>query len=181
MRRWTICLSAFRHRGWSWFPWRSPCRSAQVHRLKICLPMPRNTVGERIELTRRLDVKTSQARMSARMVALMPIAMICVAHTVLAGFSERYRHLHRHVFAGGGCGSKHLRLAHHPPHYGGEDLMQKCCGVEALLPALLLWQLQQRLSGASWIGHGLRAYAAASQHGLHAWCSSRRAQCRRPS
>lgn len=33
-------------------------------------------VGERIELKRRLDVKTSQARMSARMVAVMPIAMI---------------------------------------------------------------------------------------------------------
>lgn len=33
-------------------------------------------VGERIELRRRLEVKTSQARMSARMVACMPVAMI---------------------------------------------------------------------------------------------------------
>lgn len=33
------------------------------------------SVGERIELRRRLDVKTSQARMSARMVACMPMAM----------------------------------------------------------------------------------------------------------
>lgn len=32
-------------------------------------------VGERIELRRRLEVKTSQARMSARMVACMPVAM----------------------------------------------------------------------------------------------------------
>ena len=32
--------------------------------------------GERIELARRLDVKTSQARMSARMVACMPVGMI---------------------------------------------------------------------------------------------------------
>ena len=33
-------------------------------------------VGERIELRRRLEVKTSQARMSARMVACMPVAMV---------------------------------------------------------------------------------------------------------
>lgn len=33
-------------------------------------------VSERMELVRKLDVKTSQARMSARLVALMPIAMI---------------------------------------------------------------------------------------------------------
>lgn len=32
--------------------------------------------GERVELERRLDVKTSQARMSARLVAWMPAAMI---------------------------------------------------------------------------------------------------------
>lgn len=32
--------------------------------------------GERIELARRLDVKTSQARMSARMVACMPVGMV---------------------------------------------------------------------------------------------------------
>lgn len=35
-------------------------------------------VGERMELARRLDVKTSQARMSARLVALMPLAMIAM-------------------------------------------------------------------------------------------------------
>lgn len=35
-------------------------------------------VGERMELARRLDVKTSQARMSARLVALMPVAMVAL-------------------------------------------------------------------------------------------------------
>ncbi len=35
-------------------------------------------VAERMELVRRLDVKTSQARMSARLVALMPLAMIAM-------------------------------------------------------------------------------------------------------
>lgn len=33
-------------------------------------------MGDRIELQRTLDVKTSQARMSARLVAGMPVAMI---------------------------------------------------------------------------------------------------------
>lgn len=55
--------------------------------LKDLLADAANTVGERIELTRRLDVKTSQARMSARMVALMPIAMICL----LTLFSQDFR------------------------------------------------------------------------------------------
>ena len=41
-------------------------------------------VGERMELARRLDVKTSQARMSARLVALMPVAMVGLL-TLLSG------------------------------------------------------------------------------------------------
>ncbi len=45
------------------------------------------TVGERMELSRRLDVKTSQARMSARLVALMPVAMIAL----LTLFSSDFR------------------------------------------------------------------------------------------
>lgn len=43
-------------------------------------------VGDRIELKRRLDVKTSQARMSAHMVAAMPIAMIAVLSLLSADF-----------------------------------------------------------------------------------------------
>lgn len=44
--------------------------------LKDLLGEAAQLVGTRIELKRRLDVKTSQARMSARMVAGMPVAMI---------------------------------------------------------------------------------------------------------
>lgn len=43
--------------------------------------------GDRIELTRQLDVKTSQARMSARLVAAMPVAMV----GFLALFSTDFR------------------------------------------------------------------------------------------
>lgn len=42
--------------------------------------------GERIELKRRLDVKTSQARMSAHMVACMPVAMVAVLSLLSADF-----------------------------------------------------------------------------------------------
>lgn len=44
--------------------------------LKGLLADAAQLVGDRVDLTRRLDVKTSQARMSARLVAGMPIAMI---------------------------------------------------------------------------------------------------------
>lgn len=44
-------------------------------------------VSERIKLRRQLDVKTSQARMSAHLVAAMPIAMAAV----LALLSSDYR------------------------------------------------------------------------------------------
>lgn len=44
-------------------------------------------VGERIELARELDVKTAQARMSARVVALMPVIMM----GFLLSFSPDYR------------------------------------------------------------------------------------------
>ena len=44
-------------------------------------------VGERIELARMLDVKTSQARMSARLVAGMPCAMVAI----LSLLSEDFR------------------------------------------------------------------------------------------
>ncbi len=46
--------------------------------LRELLAEAANMVAERIELTRRLDVKTSQVRMSARLVAGMPVAMIFV-------------------------------------------------------------------------------------------------------
>lgn len=44
--------------------------------LKGLLSDAARLVGDRVDLARRLDVKTSQARMSARLVAGMPIAMI---------------------------------------------------------------------------------------------------------
>lgn len=44
-------------------------------------------VGERIELKRRLDVKTSQARMSAHMVSAMPAGMCAVLALLSAGLS----------------------------------------------------------------------------------------------
>lgn len=43
-------------------------------------------VGDRIELKRHLDVKTSQARMSAHMVAAMPVAMVAVLSLLSADF-----------------------------------------------------------------------------------------------
>ena len=42
--------------------------------------------GERIKLKRRLDVKTSQARMSAHMVAAMPTGMCAVLALLSADF-----------------------------------------------------------------------------------------------
>lgn len=45
-------------------------------------------VGDRIDLRRRLDVKTSQARMSAHVVALMPVAMIVLLSLLSADFRQ---------------------------------------------------------------------------------------------
>lgn len=56
--------------------------------LKELLSEASQLVGTRIELKRMLDVKTSQARMSARLVAGMPVAMVCV----LALLSPDFRH-----------------------------------------------------------------------------------------
>ena len=61
-------------------------------------------VGERIELKRRLDVKTSQARMSAHMVAAMPAGMC----TVLALLSADFR---RGLATPAGAGAVVLGLA----------------------------------------------------------------------
>lgn len=44
--------------------------------LKDLLAQAASMVGERIELARRLEVKTAQARMSARLVTAMPLAMV---------------------------------------------------------------------------------------------------------
>lgn len=56
--------------------------------LKDMLGEASRMVGERIELERRLEVKTAQARMSARMVALMPIAMIGVLTLISPDFRD---------------------------------------------------------------------------------------------
>ena len=40
----------------------------------------------RLELKRHLDVKTAQARMSARLVALMPVAMVCALSLISSDF-----------------------------------------------------------------------------------------------
>lgn len=44
--------------------------------LKDLLAQAAGMVGERIELARRLEVKTAQARLSARLVTIMPLAMV---------------------------------------------------------------------------------------------------------
>lgn len=54
--------------------------------LRDLLAEAADMVGERIELARRLDVKTSQARMSARLVALMPAAMVALLTLLSADF-----------------------------------------------------------------------------------------------
>ena len=54
--------------------------------LKDLLSEAASMVGERMELRRRLDVKTSQARMSARMVAAMPMAMIALLSLLSSDF-----------------------------------------------------------------------------------------------
>lgn len=54
--------------------------------LKDLLSEASGMVGERIELRRRLDVKTSQARMSAQMVAAMPVALILVLALLSSDF-----------------------------------------------------------------------------------------------
>ncbi len=46
--------------------------------LQELLEQAARMVGERIELTRSLEVKTAQARLSARLVSSMPVAMIAV-------------------------------------------------------------------------------------------------------
>lgn len=55
--------------------------------LKDMLSQAAGMVGERIELKRKLEVRTAQARMSARLVAGMPIAMMAV----LSLLSEDFR------------------------------------------------------------------------------------------
>lgn len=45
-------------------------------------------VGDKIELLRRLDVKTSQARMSARLVACMPVAMVALLALLSSDFRD---------------------------------------------------------------------------------------------
>lgn len=56
--------------------------------LKELLGEAANMVGERIELRRLLDVKTSQARMSARMVAAMPCAMVAILSLLSSDFRQ---------------------------------------------------------------------------------------------
>ena len=53
---------------------------------RIDAPEASSMVGERIELKRRLDVKTSQARMSAHMVSAMPAGMCAVLALLSADF-----------------------------------------------------------------------------------------------
>lgn len=72
--------------------------------LKELLSEAAQLVGTRIELKRMLDVKTSQARMSARLVASMPVAMVCV----LALLSPDFR---RGITMPAGAGAVALALA----------------------------------------------------------------------
>lgn len=56
--------------------------------LKELLADAAQLVGDRVDLARRLDVKTSQARMSARLVAGMPIAMIAFLSLFSSDFQK---------------------------------------------------------------------------------------------
>ena len=56
--------------------------------LKDLLEEAARLVGDRIELQRTLDVKTSQARMSARLVAGMPVAMIAFLTLLSSDFRK---------------------------------------------------------------------------------------------
>lgn len=75
-------------------------------------------VGERIELKRRLDVKTSQARMSAHMVSAMPAGMCAV----LALLSADFR---RGLATPAGAGAVVLGLASTPSPWWSSDAL---CG-----------------------------------------------------
>ena len=77
-------------------------------------------VGERIELKRRLDVKTSQARMSAHMVSAMPAGMCAV----LALLSADFR---RGLATPAGAGAVVLGLALNAVAWWSSDAL---CGVE---------------------------------------------------
>lgn len=55
--------------------------------LKDLLAQAAGMVGERVELARRLEVKTAQARLSARLVTVLPLVLIAV----LALLSEDFR------------------------------------------------------------------------------------------
>lgn len=54
--------------------------------LKDLLASAAAMVGERIELARRLEVKTSQARLSARLVGVMPVAMMAALTLLSSDF-----------------------------------------------------------------------------------------------
>lgn len=54
--------------------------------LKDLLANAASMVGERIELARRLEVKTAQARLSARLVGVMPVAMMAALTLLSSDF-----------------------------------------------------------------------------------------------
>ncbi len=54
--------------------------------LKDLLASAASMVGERIELARRLEVKTAQARLSARLVGVMPVAMMAALTLLSSDF-----------------------------------------------------------------------------------------------
>ncbi|QWT17465.1 type II secretion system F family protein [Collinsella sp. zg1085] len=56
--------------------------------LQDLLSQAANTVGTRIELKRLLEVKTAQARLSARMVAAMPVALMTLLSLLSPDFRE---------------------------------------------------------------------------------------------
>ena len=56
--------------------------------LRDLLAQASDMVGERVELARRLEVKTAQARMSARLVTLMPVVLIAVLTLLSADFRK---------------------------------------------------------------------------------------------
>lgn len=91
-------------------------------------------VGERIELKRRLDVKTSQARMSAHMVAAMPTGMCAVLALLSADFSRSCDACRRGRCGAGSCPQRRCPGGYQAHYAGGA--MSAPVAVAACLCAL---------------------------------------------
>ena len=137
-------------------------------------------VGERIELKRRLDVKTSQARMSAHMVAAMPAGMCAVLALLSADFSSRSCDARRRGRCGAGSCPQRRCPGGYPAHYAG-GAMSAPVAVAACLCALSVFVATGLdRADARKIGRGLQARGGAGRcrRSLGGRCSDRASEGR---